>query len=219
MYRHLSPHVASYADPYDRFGGMPFPTPRRRNMHLLVATFTLTASLACEAQTFLQGTVYGDSIEQVQSKVPGARAPRVSDELKANGIAALISAPIKLVEQDFESYYYFSPKGLERVILRRTQLSSEAEAEAVHNALIEALRLKYGRVAQTETIERVVLEKRPMWAIWNSGDTDILLVPQHGTEVLSLAYTLSERSKERANARAADTYKKKVKPKAEAAKL
>lgn len=188
-------------------------------MHRLLTALGLTASLVCNAQTFWQGTTYGESVEQVQAKISGIGAPSVSAELSAKGIAALLNAPARLVERDFESYYYFSSRGLDRVILRRTALSPAAEAEATNSALIQALRLKYGRAKKTEDVKSSVLEGRAMWFMWTSGDTDILLVPQHGSDVLTLAYTLSERSKDRASERDAEKYRKKVDPKAEAAKL
>lgn len=187
-------------------------------MNHILATAALLVCTQCGAQVFWSGTVRGESVAQVQAKVPGATTPSESAELRAKGISTLMSVSTTLVNKPFNVYFYFSPNGLDRVIVRRTDLANEAEAGATFSALIEALRHKYGRATGREEASAIASGKA-MWLMWSSGDTDLLLVPQHGAEPLTMVYTLSDRSKERAREREAEKYRKSVNPKAEAAKL
>lgn len=188
-------------------------------MHRLFVASALAIAGACQAQTFWQGTSYGDTVEQVQAKVPTSSAPQRSDDLQQKGVSTLLTVPAVLADREFDANFYFSSKGLDQVILIMKNLSSDAEASAAKGVLVQALRLKYGRATKSEDLVRSVREDKPLWIMWASADTDILLVPQHHSKNLMVAYTLSDRAKERADARAAKKYMKKLDPKAEAAKL
>lgn len=190
-------------------------------MRALVATalaLLATAPVTGGAQTFWQGTKYGDSIEKVRATVPNASLPQTSEELRRNDIATLVAAPAIIAGRRFNASLQFSAAGLERVILIAEPLS-EAEANATHDVLIKALREKYGRSVMAADPGQAVMEDKPFWMRWVSGDTDITLVAQHHSSGLMVAYTLGRRAKQRSDTDAAQKYLKKADPKAEAGKL
>lgn len=172
----------------------------------------------CQGQTFWQGTSYGDTAEQVQAKVANAKPSQAERELLDKGITTMLTDKTTLVGHEFDVYFYFTKNGLDQVILRRTDLSSSAEAATTTNVLIQALRLKYGSATKRANAQAII-DRKPLWLMWESGDTDILLVPQHDAQVLTLLYVLSDESQERASAEKSKKYLRKINPKIEASKL
>jgi len=173
----------------------------------------------CQAQEFWHGTNYGDSTQQVLAKIPGASKPQTSERLRSNGIAHLIDAPTELAGRNFHASLQFSSSGLEKVILIADELLSEQEANATHEVIIKAMKIRYGNLTKAADPGRSVLDDKPFWMMWSSGDTDIVVVPQHHADKLMVAYTLSDRRKEKANADAAKSYSKRINPKAVAGSL
>ena len=98
-------------------------------------------------------------------------------------------------------------------------IHTEAEADATRAVLIKALRTKYGKVASMKDLLQAATDDKPIWFLWKSKSTDILLVPQHYTQALMISYTINSDANQDKDVAAARNYLKKANPKAEAQKL
>ena len=97
---------------------------------------------------------------------------------------------------------------------------SAAEAAATKGALIQALRERYGKAKQSANLANSIRDDTPIWLLWKSRATNILLVPQHNSINLMISYTFDADSiTSDAASRSAEKYLKRINPKLEASKL
>jgi hypothetical protein len=171
--------------------------------------------LFAQAQAFWNGTAYGNSLDEVRAKEPTAQLHGPDPQ---HGVVAMLSAKTRLVEREFNVFYYFTNRGLDRVILQSaTEMGAEQEA-ASQQALIQAIVHRYGRAKNTESAAGLAAG-RALWFTWEAGDTNVLLISRSPTHPMHLMYTFADRSSQRADAARAKAYRNKVDPKAESGRL
>ena len=186
---------------------------RYRSSAILAVGVALSG--AAYSQAFWSGSSYGDTLDQVRAKVAATIVTTSENTARAAGYVEMASTAISLAGEPFNVFFYFTPGGLDRVILVAAALSTKEQADATFDVLIKAMREKYKSVSETEDLGRAVAEDKPFWMQWRSGDTDIWLVPQHHEHPLMVAYELSDDAK----SRAAKARARKSDPKVEAKKL
>lgn len=160
-------------------------------LRLLAALIAILGATQAFAQPLWQSTVAGMSVEQVQAVVPGAASPRSSPETLKGGATELLRLDdFDLVGRKFSISFFFVDTRLTQVTISLEKGQSFSSAMLSFDALVEALRAKYGQELTREA-KRGVLNVSS--ATWLSGQTNINLFAMSVREtnaVLNLNYQI-----------------------------
>ncbi|NUZ09133.1 hypothetical protein [Piscinibacter koreensis] len=170
----------------------------------VVAVLLCLGSSPALSQVFWSGTEFGDSISDVQRKVPAAGAPvplaelrrgtssfKELDALEARGVTKVMAASSSLSSTRFAVLFHFSQDRLVKVVLTKDEASTNSEAKRLALQLTQTLRKKYGS-------PRILPDKEDgsLSFFYKSGRTLILFYtgPVDRENAMLISYTLEDDS-------------------------
>lgn len=140
---------------------------------ILRSLFVLTLlapATGTAAQPLWNGTEYGMSLEQVKAVVPQASAPAKPSRLYDGSQELLRLENVEVAGNKFAARFYFKDGKLAQVTLSLQEERKFDNVMPVFDAIIEALRAKYGQEI-TREIQRAKLNRA--YAEWNRDGTRI----------------------------------------------
>lgn len=111
---------------------------------LLAILAALLLAPPASAQILWQTAEVGDTVAQIRAKFPAATPGSSKDNLHDGATCSLRIARIEVVDRPFQVCFYFLREALTQVTLKIAEPERGHTAELTFDALLEALRSKYG---------------------------------------------------------------------------